>query len=41
VSQTAIEQASGPDRDKVQSGDQTTPDVGSSSARSASNSSIL
>jgi hypothetical protein len=38
VSQPAIEQTSGPDLDKVQSGDQTTPDVGSSS-RSVSNSS--
>jgi hypothetical protein len=37
--QPAIEQASGPDLDKVQSGDQTTPDVGGNSARSVSNSS--
>jgi hypothetical protein len=37
--QPAIEQTSGPDLDKVQSGDQTTPDVGNASLRSASTSS--
>jgi hypothetical protein len=39
ASPPAIEQTSGPDLDKVQSGDQTTPDVGSASARSVSSSS--
>jgi hypothetical protein len=37
--QPAVEQTSGPDLDKVQSGDQTTPDVKSHSVRSASKSS--
>jgi hypothetical protein len=37
--QPAIEQTSGPDLDKVQSGDQTTPDVGNASLSSASSSS--
>lgn len=39
ASPPAIEQTSGPDLDKVQSGDQTTPDVAGASSRSASTSS--
>jgi hypothetical protein len=37
AAQPAVEQTSGPDRDSIQSGDQTTPDVGASkTARSSS-----